>query len=160
MVAITIVGRAGRARYGRRVAEAEMSRSKTRLPSTREYRGLGNPPFAGNLYDSADELGVADQPRAARKLAGARFRLPSGFRDRSYGAARLPPVFDPAILPHPAKAMMPPQRRQLALEALAGAETVSRLAGQHTVSRKACLSASCQGRRGPRRRLLACGLRR
>ena len=45
-------------------------------------------------------------------------------------------VFHPAILPHPAKAMMPPQRRQLALEALAGAETVSRLAGQHTVSRK------------------------
>ena len=45
-------------------------------------------------------------------------------------------VLHPVILPHPAKAMMPPQRRQLALEALAGAETVSRLAGQHTVSRK------------------------
>ena len=38
--------------------------------------------------------------------------------------------------PHPAKAMTPPQRRQLAVEALAGAETVSRLAGQHEVSRK------------------------
>jgi len=37
---------------------------------------------------------------------------------------------------HPAKAMTPPQRRQLALEALAGTETVSRLAGQHAVSRK------------------------
>ncbi len=37
---------------------------------------------------------------------------------------------------YPAKAMTPPQRRQLALEALAGAETVSRLAGQHEVSRK------------------------
>ena len=44
-------------------------------------------------------------------------------------------VLHPVIPPHPAKAMMPPQRRQLALEALAGAETVSRLAGQHTVSR-------------------------
>ena len=87
MVAITIVGRAGRVRYGRRVAEAEMSRSKTRLPSTREYRGLGKPPPAGNRYDSADELGVADQPRAARKLAKARFRLPGAIRDRSYGAA-------------------------------------------------------------------------
>ena len=32
--------------------------------------------------------------------------------------------------------MTPPQRRQLALEALAGTETVSRLAGQHEVSRK------------------------
>jgi hypothetical protein len=32
--------------------------------------------------------------------------------------------------------MTPPQRRQLALEALAGAETVSHLAGQHAVSRK------------------------
>jgi len=39
--------------------------------------------------------------------------------------------------PHcPAKAMTPPKRRQLAVEALAGAETVSRLAGQHAVSRK------------------------
>ena len=37
---------------------------------------------------------------------------------------------------HPAKAMTPPQRRQLALEALAGTETVSHLAGQHAVSRK------------------------
>lgn len=36
----------------------------------------------------------------------------------------------------PAKAMAPHQRRQLALEALAGVETVSRLAGQHEVSRK------------------------
>ena len=36
----------------------------------------------------------------------------------------------------PAKAMKPPQRRQLALEALAGTETVSRLAGEHAVSRK------------------------
>jgi hypothetical protein len=32
--------------------------------------------------------------------------------------------------------MTPPQRRQLALEALAGTETVSHLAGQHEVSRK------------------------
>jgi hypothetical protein len=37
---------------------------------------------------------------------------------------------------HPAKAMTSPQRQQLALEALAGTETVSRLAGQHEVSRK------------------------
>ena len=63
-----MVGRAGRARYGRRVAEAEMSRGKPRLFSA------SAPPFAGNLDYSADELGVADQPRAARKLAGARFR--------------------------------------------------------------------------------------
>lgn len=42
----------------------------------------------------------------------------------------------PATLPHSAKAMRPPQRRQLALEALAGTETVSRLAGQNAVSRK------------------------
>ena len=50
----------------------------------------------------------------------------------------VPDVFpqpDTAVF-HPAKAMTPPQRRQLALEALAGAETVSRLAGQHEVSRK------------------------
>jgi len=42
----------------------------------------------------------------------------------------------PATLSHPAKTMRPAQRRQLALEALAGTETVSRLAGQHAVSRK------------------------
>ena len=41
-----------------------------------------------------------------------------------------------AAPPHPAKAMALPQRRQLALEALAGAQTVSRLAGEHAVSRK------------------------
>ncbi len=45
-------------------------------------------------------------------------------------------ILQPATPPHPAKAMTPPQRRQLALEALAGTETVSRLAGQHDVSRK------------------------
>jgi hypothetical protein len=45
-------------------------------------------------------------------------------------------VLQPATSPHPAKAMTPPQRRQLALEALASTETVSRLAGQHAVSRK------------------------
>ena len=45
-------------------------------------------------------------------------------------------VLDPATPLHPAKAMTPPKRRQLALEALAGTETVSRLAGQHAVSRK------------------------
>ncbi len=51
-------------------------------------------------------------------------------------------IVDPANAPglaeplHAAKAMTPPKRRQLALEALAGAETVSRLAGQHAVSRK------------------------
>jgi len=45
-------------------------------------------------------------------------------------------VLQPSTLPHPAKAMTPPQRRQLALEALAGTETVSRLAGQNAVSRK------------------------
>ncbi len=32
--------------------------------------------------------------------------------------------------------MTPPQRRHLALQALAGAETISHLAGQHEVSRK------------------------
>jgi hypothetical protein len=45
-------------------------------------------------------------------------------------------VLCPAAPAHPAKAMTPPGRRQLALEALAGTETVSRLAGQHAVSRK------------------------
>ena len=45
------------------------------------------------------------------------------------------PQRDTSVL-HPARAMTPPQRRQLALEALAGTETVSRLAGQHAVSRK------------------------
>jgi len=45
-------------------------------------------------------------------------------------------ALQPANPPHPAKSMMPPQRRQLALEALASTETVSRLAGQHAVSRK------------------------
>ena len=45
-------------------------------------------------------------------------------------------TLQPATPPHPAKVMTPPQRRQLALEALAGTETVSRLAGQHAVSRK------------------------
>jgi hypothetical protein len=42
----------------------------------------------------------------------------------------------PATRLHAAEAMTPPERRQLALEALAGTETVSRLAGQHEVSRK------------------------
>jgi hypothetical protein len=41
-----------------------------------------------------------------------------------------------AAPPHPAKAMTPTQRRQLALEALAGTQTLSRLAGEHEVSRK------------------------
>jgi len=45
-------------------------------------------------------------------------------------------VLHPATPLHPAKAITPPQRRQLALEALAGTETVSRLAGRHEVSRK------------------------
>ncbi len=36
----------------------------------------------------------------------------------------------------PAKAITPPERQQLAIQALAGTETVSRLAGQHAVSRK------------------------
>ena len=41
-----------------------------------------------------------------------------------------------ATASHPAEAMTPPQRQQLALEALAGTETVSRLAAEHAVSRK------------------------
>jgi len=45
-------------------------------------------------------------------------------------------ILQSAILPGPAKAMTLPQRRQLALEALAGTQTVSRLAGEHAVSRK------------------------
>jgi hypothetical protein len=45
-------------------------------------------------------------------------------------------VLHPATPPQPAKAMTPLGRRQLALEALAGTETVSSLAGQHAVSRK------------------------
>ena len=45
-------------------------------------------------------------------------------------------VLHPITPPYPAKAMRPPERRQLALEALAGTETVSRLAGQNAVSRK------------------------
>ena len=45
-------------------------------------------------------------------------------------------VLFPATPPYPAKAMLPPQRRQLALEALAGSETVTGLAGRHEVSRK------------------------
>jgi hypothetical protein len=52
------------------------------------------------------------------------FSVPDGF-----------PQPDTSVL-HPARAMTPPQRRQLALEALAGTETVSCLAGQHAVSRK------------------------
>ena len=52
---------------------------------------------------------------------------------RTFHSATLP---HSATLFHPAKAMTPPRRQQLALEALAGAETVSRLAGQHEVSRK------------------------
>jgi len=44
--------------------------------------------------------------------------------------------FRPIVPHHPAKAMMPLQRRQLALQALTGAETISHLAGQHEVSRK------------------------
>ena len=43
-------------------------------------------------------------------------------------------ILDPAIPLCPAKAMTPPKRRQLALQALAGAETVSYLAGQHAVT--------------------------
>ena len=50
----------------------------------------------------------------------------------------LPDLFPqpaPAVI-HPAKAMTPAQRRQLALDALTHTETISRLAGQHEVSRK------------------------
>ena len=43
-------------------------------------------------------------------------------------------ILDPAIPLCPAKAMTPPKRRQLALQALAGAETVSYLASQHAVT--------------------------
>ncbi|NQU24676.1 MAG: hypothetical protein HQ567_25625, partial [Candidatus Nealsonbacteria bacterium] len=42
----------------------------------------------------------------------------------------------PAIPLCPAKAITPPERQQLAIQALAGTETVSRLAGEHSVSRK------------------------
>jgi len=45
---------------------------------------------------------------------------------------QLPPVAPVC----PAKAMMPPERQQLAVQTLAGAETISRLAGRHEVSRK------------------------
>jgi hypothetical protein len=45
-------------------------------------------------------------------------------------------ILDSTTSPHAAKAMTPTQRRQLALEAIAGSETVSRLASQHEVSRK------------------------
>ena len=45
-------------------------------------------------------------------------------------------ILDSATPLCPAKAMTPPKRRQLSLQALAGAETVSYLAGQHAVSRK------------------------
>jgi len=45
-------------------------------------------------------------------------------------------VFQPATPLHPAKAMTPAGRRQLALEALVGTETVSRLARQQKVSRQ------------------------
>ena len=45
-------------------------------------------------------------------------------------------VLHAATLTYPARAMTPAQRRQLALEALARTETVSRLAEQHAVSRK------------------------
>jgi len=45
-------------------------------------------------------------------------------------------VLHPPALPQPAKAMTPPRRRQLAVEALAGTETISGLAGEHAVSRK------------------------
>ena len=42
----------------------------------------------------------------------------------------------PATPLHPAKVMTSARRRQLALDALGGTETVSGLAGQHAVSRK------------------------
>ncbi len=45
-------------------------------------------------------------------------------------------ILDPATPLCPAKVMAPPKRRQLALQALAGTETVSYLASQHAVSRK------------------------
>jgi hypothetical protein len=45
-------------------------------------------------------------------------------------------VLHPPPSPQPAKAMAPRERRQLALEALAGSGTISGLAGQHRVSRK------------------------
>jgi hypothetical protein len=45
-------------------------------------------------------------------------------------------VLGPSTPLHPAKAMMPPRRRQLALEALTDTRAVSRLAREHAVSRK------------------------
>ena len=49
----------------------------------------------------------------------------------------------------PAKAMEPAQRRDMALHALAGTETISRLAAQHEVSRKFVYQQVAYGPRGP-----------
>lgn len=59
--------------------------------------------------------------------------VPDGFAKPD---TKVPYPAYPAKPAHPAKAMTPPQRRTLALEALAGTETVSGLAGRHEVSRK------------------------
>ena len=63
---------------------------------------------------------------------------PQPYARAPYSAAPFHPgtPFLPVAPPCPAKAMKPPQRWQLALQALAGAETVRHLAGQHEVSRK------------------------
>ncbi len=61
----------------------------------------------------------------------------------------------PATPLHPAKTMTPPRRRQLALDALAGTETVTRLARDHTVSRKFVYQQTSKAEGGPRHRLRA-----
>jgi hypothetical protein len=62
--------------------------------------------------------------------------VPNGCRQPETNAPHSATPAHPAASPHPAKAMTPPQRCQLAIEALARVETVSRLAGEREVSRK------------------------
>lgn len=59
-----------------------------------------------------------------------------GFPQPDHTLLHPSPTLHSTRRPHPAKAMTPGQRRQLALEALAGTDTVSGLAGQHAVSRQ------------------------
>ena len=56
--------------------------------------------------------------------------------------------------------MGPEQRQDLALQALAGTETISRLAAQHEVSRKFIYQQAARAERGPPGGVLRRGSRR
>ena len=87
-----MVGRAGRARYGRQVAEAEMSRGKPRLFSASATRRL-----LATRTTRPMNRGWRINPGLHENSPVARFRLPGAIRCRSSGAVVLTPPVPPNL---------------------------------------------------------------